>query len=268
MDDDKNVFYVFNVFTDHLLQPSHVRNVWILSAGITKPLRHTSQCRGNTMGAETGILITSSLSYLSRKPLAVISECVLRDASNNRAGNSPSPPPEYITSTVQNKPVSQQNWPWFKPNTSTFSILCRKAPVYYLTCTDGSARRRECYARLDRRRRKRIRARARIGYSLIYNWQCFSVEKPALICCLITDFHHHVQIPLRGFCGLFARCLCCLHCKLAFQKGTSPSGHSLQVTHKVVLFGVFFFIVLPCPFLLLSGSRSNLQLTFKPLWII
>ena len=87
VDDDRNV-----LFTDHLLQPSHVRNVWILSAGITKPLRHTSQRWGNTAGAEKGLLITSPLSYLSHKPLAVISERVLRDAGNNRAGNSPSPP--------------------------------------------------------------------------------------------------------------------------------------------------------------------------------
>lgn len=93
---------------------------------------------------------------------------------------------------------------------------------------------------LDRRQRKRIRAWARIRCSLIYNWQCFSVEKPPLICCLITNFHHHVQIPLRGFCGLFARCLCCLHCKFAFQKRHLTSRPQLATQN------VFFFCLTLC----------------------
>lgn len=196
------------------------------------------------MGEEKGLLITSPLSNLSHKPLLW---------SMNVSSGTPATTEQVILLHPFLSPSCPQCKGSQCPNridpdlnpTLPINHLCpvKKGTVYYLTCTDGSAWRRKCYARLDRRRRKRIRAWARIGYSLIYNWQCFSVEKPALICCLITDFHHHVQIPPRGFCGLFARCLRCLHCKLAFQKGTSPSGHSLQHTRSF-----FFFSPNPVPF--------------------
>lgn len=210
------------------------------------------------MGAERGLLITSPLSYLSHKPLLWLV-------------NVSSGTPATTEQVILLHPLLSPSCPQWKTSQCTNRIdpalnltlqpfyPLRKGSVYYLTCTDGSAWRRKCYARLDRTRRKGIRAWARNGYSLIYNWQCFSVEKPALICCLITDFHHHVQIPPRGFCGLFARCLRSLYCKLAFQKGTSPSGHSLQHTRS------FFSLLTLC---LSTSASNNLQLTFKPLWII
>lgn len=228
------------------------------------PFRHTSQRWGNVMGAGKGLFLTSPLSYLSHKPLlwsvnmssgtAATTEQVIYPQHVTAPAPTPTPSPSRSQFKVSQRPNSIDPVlnPALQPLLAAEDRHCLLPNMHCRLC-----RKEEMLCKARQADKCTEWERERGPNSLIYNWQCFSVGKPALICCLITDFHNRVQTPLRHFCGLFTRCL---HCKLAFQKGTSPSSHSLQHTR------CFFFFFLS--YLVLLSANNNLQLTFTPLWII
>lgn len=133
--------------------------------------RHTSWYWGNMTGTEKGLPITSPLSYLFQKPLLWSVNVSSGTAATTEQVILPHPLqspscPQFKTSQCPNRIDPNLN-PTLQPFLSSEESHCLLPNMHWRLSMKEEM--------LDRRQRKRIRAWAGIRYSLIYNWQCFSV---------------------------------------------------------------------------------------------
>lgn len=147
--------------------------------------------------SEPGLVLTSP---------AGISESFLRGISNSRAYNG------LHVRMCPDRPLSLISTHLCRVSTWKALFVTQHVPASLYTGTDH-------YARLNEINKRGIQTHLQLTVFL-----CGEATRN-------LPFNNRLLPctgPPRGFCGLFSTCLRWLHCKLAFQKSSSPSGNDLQ----------------------------------------